>query len=347
MAPHQPGFSIGRPGALIASLPAVLGFVPEKSLVLVSVEDGRMGAVMRVDLSDDLPDHTGYLAEVVAKGGADTVVAVIVDADGAFCPLCEQEHSSLMGRLGESLGEHDVGLYAAHLVDRVAADGRWRCADGCGAGGAVEDPGSSPMAVAAVLDGRRLYARRGELQAVVAMSDPVRASGLAGAIEAEAARRESDWRADPDGCARRDVQRVLAAIPGPGGGSLDEAAIPALASALTDVAVRDTCYALAVGVRAAGAEALWAILARVLPAPWRAEALVLLAFSAYVRGDGPLAGVALEAALEVDSGHRMARMLDSALRAGMRPDQIRELAATGFRLAGRLGIALPGRAGRG
>jgi hypothetical protein len=67
----------------------------------------------------------------------------------------------------------------------------------------------------------------------------------------------------------------------------------------------------------------------------------LLAFSAYVRGDGPLAGVSLEAALRCDPEHRMAGMLDQALQSGIRPEQIRELAATGYRLAKKLGIKLP------
>jgi hypothetical protein len=37
----------------------------------------------------------------------------------------------------------------------------------------------------------------------------------------------------------------------------------------------------------------------------------------------------------------MAGMLDTALLSGMRPEQIRELAVTGYRLAARLGVALP------
>ena len=120
-----------------------------------------------------------------------------------------------------------------------------------------------------------------------------------------------------------------------------------VACALTDVAVRDTLYALAVGADAAAAESLWAALSRVLPDPWRAEALTLLAFSAYARGDGPLAGISLEAALRSDPGHRMAGMLDTALQSGMRPEQIRELAGTGFRLAARLGVRLPPRRSAG
>jgi hypothetical protein len=127
------------------------------------------------------------------------------------------------------------------------------------------------------------------------------------------------------------------------GGDLTDDEIAELAVALTDVAVRDTLYALAVGAQGAAAEALWGLLARLLPNPWRSEALVLLAFSAYARGDGPLAGVSLEAALRCDPEHRMAGMLDTALQSGMRPEQIRELAGTGYQLAKRLGVRLPPR----
>ena len=43
MPTQHPEFRFTCPGALIAALPAVLGFVPEKSLVLVALEEGRMG----------------------------------------------------------------------------------------------------------------------------------------------------------------------------------------------------------------------------------------------------------------------------------------------------------------
>lgn len=344
MTPHPPEFHLNRPGALIAALPAVLGFVPEKSLVLVALEDGRMGAVLRADLSEDLAGNIGQLAEVAAASGAQTVVAVVVDADGALCPMCNEEHRQLCEALTDALGDHDVGVYAAHVVDRVEAGGTWHCVDDCGARGAVEDPNASPLAAAAVLDGRRLYARRSDLQAVVALADEARTAGLIDGIKQCAIRREEDWRADPDGRGRRDVEATLdAAERVCGGAELDDGEIATIACGLTDVAVRDTLYALAVGARAGQAETLWAMLARTLPDPWRVEALVLLAFSAYARGDGPLAGLSLEAALRGDPRHRMAGMLDTALQSGMRPEQIRELAGTGYRLAKRLGVTLPPR----
>jgi hypothetical protein len=70
---------------------------------------------------------------------------------------------------------------------------------------------------------------------------------------------------------------------------------------------------------------------------------VLLSFSAYVRGDGPLAGIALAAALDGEPGHRLGGMLDRALQSGLPPEQISRLARTGFRLARQLGVSLPPR----
>jgi hypothetical protein len=343
MTKHRTDFELNRPGALIAALPAVLGFVPEKSLVLVSVDSGEMGSVMRVDLSRELAERVGHLAQVAAAANPEAAIAVIVDADGARCPMCNEEYRQLCTALTDELSRRNIVLWAAHVVDRVAPGGRWRCVDGCGSGGVIDDPSASPLAVAAVLGGRRLYARRADLQAVIAV-DPARSADLAGAVADQAALRETAHRADPAGCCRRDVEDAMAAAASVAGGKpLSDAELAKLGCALTDVQVRDALYALAIGENAGAAESLWALLSRTLPEPGRVEALVLLAFSAYARGDGPLAGVSLEAVLRCQPGHRMAGMLDTALQSGMRPEHIRELGFTGYRLAKRLGVQLPPR----
>ena len=337
MTSQSSDFRLNRPGVLIAALPAVLGFVPEKSLVLVTVDRGEMGCVMRVDLSDELTGSVEHLADVAATAKPDSAIAVVVDDEGANCRMCNDEYRRLADTLTETLAERGIELLAAHVVDRVAAGGRWHCADGCGHAGTVDDPSASPLAVAAVLDGRRLYARRAELQEVIAVADPARSAALAGVIGSV----DVD-RSDAD--ARCDVETAIAAAAQVADGQpLSDDIAARLACALTDPLVRDTLYALAVGEYAGQAESLWAELSRTLPQPWRAEALVLLAFSAYARGDGPLAGVSLDAALRCDATHRMAGMLDTALQSGMRPEHIRELATTGYRLAERLGVQLPPR----
>jgi hypothetical protein len=333
-----PDFHLNRPGVLIAALPAVLGFVPEKSLVLVTVDRGELGCVMRVDLSDELVDSLEHVAEVAAAARPDSAIAVVIDEEGANCRMCNDEHRVLADQLTTVLAERGIELLAAHVVDRVAAGGRWHCADGCGNAGTIDDPSASPMAMAAVLDGRRLYARRTELQQVIEVIDPARTDALADVIEG----RESDPAERPDDAARADIEAAVAAAARVADAAeLTDDELARLAWALTDLRVRDTLYALAVGENAGQAESLWAVLSRTLPEPWRVEALVLLAFSAYARGDGPLAGVSLEAALRGDPTHRMAAMLDTALQSGLRPEQIRDLAMTGYRLADRLGVQLP------
>ncbi len=342
MTPHRPDFRLNRPGTLIAALPAVLGFVPAQSLILVAIDRGQMGAVMRVDLSDDVEGALPQLAEVAATSGADAVVAVIVDAKGAGCPTCNAKYRDLGDDLDDALTMRDITLLDVHLVDVIGAGGRWHCVDGCGAGGRLDDPASSPLAMAAVLDGRRLYGTREDLAAVIAVADEQQRATVAGGIEQLALGGTAERAEDPEGCSRRSVQDVLAAVHGvAAGSSLGHAEIAALGYALSDVIVRDILFALATGETAAAAESLFADLSRSLPDPWRAQALTLLAFFAYVRSDGPLAGIALQEALRIDPAHRLAAMLDQALQGGMRPEQIRHLAVTGYRLAEDIGVELP------
>jgi hypothetical protein len=151
MTSQPQDFHLNRPGVLIAALPAVLGFVPEKSLVLVTVDHGEMGCVMRVDLSEELTHSLAHIAEVAAAARPDAAIAVVIDEDGAGCRMCNDEYRELADDLARSLSNHGIELLAAHVVDHVAAGGRWHCADGCGNAGIVEDPSASPLAVAAVV----------------------------------------------------------------------------------------------------------------------------------------------------------------------------------------------------
>jgi hypothetical protein len=97
MTKHRADFDLNRPGALIAALPAVLGFVPEKSLVLVSLQGSELGSVMRADLSGELTDRVEQLAELAAAADPEAAIAVIVDADGAHCPVCNEEYRTAPG----------------------------------------------------------------------------------------------------------------------------------------------------------------------------------------------------------------------------------------------------------
>ncbi|ALR12291.1 hypothetical protein MYCSP_13690 [Mycobacteroides saopaulense] len=335
--PGRPDFRLNRPSALIAALPAMLGFVPEDSLVIVTLANGLVEAILRRDLDDlDHPESAAFaaLAEVLAPGPADAVIAVVISAS-----LDERAAGEIIGRLAKHLDRQGISLIAGHAADRVAPGGWWRCYDGCGAGGPIDDPQCSPLTAAAVLAGRTVHRRREDLVALIAPTDTRRSAALADSL-----RRPSRRQGDQASADRRAVNRVMwAACRTAESQPLSNRDLLAIARSLAVVRVRDTVCALAVGVLADDVERLWLALSRLLPAPWRAETLVLLGFSAYVRGDGPLAGVALDSALAVHPDHRLGQLLMSALHTGMRPDEIRTLADTGFRLAHELGINLPPR----
>lgn len=320
---------LDNPGDTIAAIPAVLGFVPQSSLVIVSLEQNRIGAVLRVDLADDPIGNAAQIAAVTAASGADNTILVVVDNDGALCPMCNEDHRRLGEALAAALVDEGVGMAALWVVDAVAAGGTWQCLGGVGQGtrGRVEDPSCSAMAAAAVLGGRRLYGKREELLDVIAVDNPARTAALTGVLEDCKRKRDNDLRTNPDDSQSRSVVDAMTAVAlVTGGAELDDSQIADLACSLADGTVRDALYGLAVSAEAGRVEDTFAWLSRTLPDPWRAEALTMVAMFAYCRGDGPLAGIALEAALRINPAHRMATLLDTALQSGLRPNRIRELA---------------------
>ncbi|WP_127783347.1 DUF4192 domain-containing protein [Rhodococcus sp. X156] len=348
---------IAEPGELIASLPALLGFVPQRSLVLLCLEGptgARVGLVMRVDLPHPHqaePGHVLALTEELsvqcARRGTVAVILVVVDdrsrrpdahADllAELVPACEAVGTAV-------LGVHGVAVVAAGAPwwsrDRTSGgvDGRWRTD-----AGVLPDPQSCPAAAAHVAHGRVIHGGREELDALLGGGDADECRRCAQLVDRaleESLQARQTWG---QRAVREDLEAVLAAVARTEDGAAvdaDEAA--RLGVALADPLVRDACFALAVGEHAAAAESLWLQLCRLLPAPEKAEPAVLVAYGCYVRGEGPLAGVALRAALEADPGHRMAGLLEAALAGGLRPEAVRELADTAIEVAADLGVTLP------
>lgn len=304
-------------GDVIRNLPGILGFRPVESLVVAAVQEGSVSCVLRVDLSDVTAALAlKRLALLVGRGGADGAVAVFVSTLSSSGTVCRERLADMAAMLAEALDEEGVRLVDAVMVDRVEAGGRWQCVDGCGMAGVLGDPASSAAAAAAVVAGRRMYGTRDELRAIVAV-DVQRAAvvapmlgGAAGAVDEVAVA----------------VRRAVAAVRRVGQGAvLSDTDLASVGASLVDVRVRDALFTLVDSEEAGAAETLWSQLARVLPQPYRTEALCLVGFSAFSRGEGPLAGVALEAALAGDPAHRMAGLLDCALQNGVRPEDIRSL----------------------
>ena len=73
---------------------------------------------------------------------------------------------------------------------------------------------------------------------------------------------------------------------------------------------------------APGGELLWRALLEVAPDECAAAPATLLAWSAYLRGDGLTANLALDRALAADPGYRLAGLLAAAYSRGVAPESL-------------------------
>lgn len=362
--PHHAGAGFGTrcavrisdPGTLISSVPALLGFHPRRSLVAICLAGTSVGAVMRHDLVLDEPGHAGgvmdlvleQFAAVAVREGADRMLVVVVD--DRIPPRARAAdlagYATIADGFRELLHRSAIELSAVHVCSRIEAGAPWQDLAGANRG-ILPDPTASAVAAAQVLEGRAIRGSREELEAVVDPASPDVQELIADLIDTA---REDGTRgvaltraaADPEQADREGLEYVLTRIAQhDSGDEISPEECAELALALENLTVRDSLLALSAGAQADAAEQMWVHLARTLPDPERAEPLTLLGYSAYLRGDGPMAGVALCAALAADPCHRLAGLLDDALQAGIRPTALRDLAAVGHGIANDLGVQLP------
>lgn len=312
-------YALDSGSSVIEALPAVFGFTPVDSLIVLSVgPGGDLRSALRLDLADALGDvaaTAGRFAYLVERHGGVGAVVVVVSREGALCPVCADRYGELVAALKAALAECDAEVSGTYVVDRVEAGGRWRGLDGDG-GGVLADPTVSPLAAERVASGHVQYKDRAEMGMVTA-SDRDRVAVLAPLLAV----------AGPVVSVSESVWTVLDAVRRVAvGEDLADVELAAIGATLTDLRVRDRlAVALAEGSgESTVADSLWAVLARCLPQPWRAEALGLFALCAYVRGDAVLAAATLEASLSEKPEHRLSRLLDLALEAGLSPTEIRE-----------------------
>lgn len=352
-SPHDPleawrrPLSITDPADLIVAVPALLGFHPQRSLVLICL-GGRsstsVGAVMRHDLVSDA--GMGAVVEqfgiICANERATAAMALVVDDRGGE----DESYDTLLDVLAQRLGDSGAELVGAHRTRRIAKGERWWGLLGDPRWGVLPDPTASSVAAAHVLEGKQIRASRTDLTALldgdvrerIAVADCVddlrehellaRLSELAEPAATELSRLRLDL-----------VLWQIATVAS--GERLQPVEFAEIVMALDDRSVRDALVALAIGPDAVAAEMLWLALTQVAPVPYRADAAALLGFFAYIRSDGPLAGIALSVALDSNPAHGLAALLDTALTSGLRPSKMWPVAESGYDVADRLGVNLP------
>lgn len=324
--------TLHTPADLVASLPALLGFSPARSLVAIAIVDRddrqQLAAMARVDLPATGSVQVGEYAEALVARLATSDPAwvqlvVITDEPGLDAALGLPPRAGLVEAFSAAFAAAGIDTRTPLWAARVAAGAPWRCYDprGCCAG-TLPDPGASTLAAHTTLAGRVTYASRDEAADALA-PDPDEELHWRPELLDEAHRCAQASRvADPSQAARQDLEVVRGAIAATGRGeTLEVATLARIVVALWDPAVRDVCIGFAAGrdqtIDAAAAEALWWRLTRATPAPAVAEPATLLAFAALRHGGGVTLSVALERAVRADPGHRLSRLLGQIVDAGL------------------------------
>jgi hypothetical protein len=328
-----PQVRIGSPASLLAVIPALLGFEPGHSIVVVGT--GPPGAQVRVTLRYDLPDPgrpraaaalAGHAVSVLAAQGITAAVAVGYGADAQVSPVA--------GSLREHAAE--AGITMTELLR--AEDGRyWSyvCTDPecCPVEGTPFDIAGHPAARALASAGGRVLADRDELAATLAAAGgPLGAAMRRTTAQARAQVARCVTRLDRAGM-RVSPSRLTAAL-GPlavadavrryrKGEEVSNERAAWLIVALREVRVRDDAWARMDPEHRAAHLRLWTHLTRLARPGYVAAPAALLAFCAWQDGNGALANVALDRALADNPRYSMAQLLRQALDSGAPPSLAR------------------------
>lgn len=324
--PDQPLLRVSGPGELAQVIPYLLGFHPSRSLVVVGLRDGRVVVTARMDLADvgdaatDDPDVIGDTLAAMLDSSVARVVAVVFDDEAGMSVSADVvlPWSDLADRL------HMVATLMGLDVDEIALVGNGRiwsyeCADPacCPPEGRLLEPDSAVAATAAYA-GLVALPDRASLAALLARRIdpellPLRYEELRTAERAEGGDDRSDVRALFAAARRFDDPELTE--------PLSDADRISFAVALRRIAVRDSLW-LAVDCGEIDGRVLWRRLATSLPAPYDAAPLFLFAWASYRAGDGALAGIAAERALESDPGYSAAYLVLGALSSALDPRRV-------------------------
>ncbi len=298
------------PEDLLAAVPCVLGFRPSDSVVMLTFTSAPPGQTFhaRVDLPTDPVDHpelVAVLLDPVLRHGVGRVAFVLYtdDADAA---------DVLAGALLDGFSAADVDV-----VDVLRADGRhWfpmlpdRAPDR-GVGRPYDDR-SHPFRAATVLDGRVTLGSREELAATLVGSD------LAALEAVEAAARAGVPVPGPQRPAEARWVRaaVLRAV---GGTRLSDPEVGRLVAACGDLELRDVAWSLMSREEARHHVEVWRDVVRRCPTELLAAPAALLAFAAWLAGDGALAWCALDRCALAHPDYRMAGLVARTLEQALPP----------------------------
>lgn len=315
------------PEDLLAMVPCVLGFHPENSMVMLTFGadsgDGA-GFQARVDLPPDaseVPAMVEALAAPARHHGIRRAVLLLYCPDGPPARLRVGEQALLA--LHDALDEADIDV-----LEMLRANGRRWFPMRPGSPraprhGIPYDAQSHPFVAQSVLAGQVTHGSRAELAATLAPVPDAGEHRLAGLVQHHLDELPERQLA----AERRWVDRAVrdaTARPAGAAGPDDEVAARLLA-ACTDLVLRDVAWAV---MERAGADRhveLWRDLVRRAPVAVRAAPAGLLAFAAWLAGQGALAWCAVDRCREADPEHSMVTTMTMLLERAVSPEEWADL----------------------
>ena len=306
-------FRIRSEADVLALVPYTFGFHPVDSLVLVTLDKRKRPFQARIDLPDDLdelPDISEHLVRAALRNGATRALVLVYSDDECL-------GDAAADALVEALDRSDVPTLMA-----IRADGSHWFPVGAGAGGGAGEPydvRGHELSSRAVLDGKVTFSDRSELVDSLAAFDPVVVEEVAEAHDAlselpgagQELLLESLWLMEQ---VRLRVGDPDSSVEPPGA-----VAVARVLRALRNRDVRDLVWCDITSARAEGHVALWREIVRRSPEHLVAPAAGLLAFSAWLAGDGALAWCAVDRCLCADPDHTLGRLVGNALDAAVPP----------------------------
>jgi len=164
----QHPISLTNPDAVVAALPYLLGFRPERSMVLLWITEGRLTLTQRVDLPapGQSAQERGEFLDALLQPGchmqADSLIACVVSEREPASAAAYQStsprapglaHVDLIEALAHALAEQGLHLLDALLIQQMPdAPQRWRsflCQDDCCPERGRQVPESIQVSVAA------------------------------------------------------------------------------------------------------------------------------------------------------------------------------------------------------
>lgn len=310
------------PTDLLALVPRLLGFHPEDSIVVVTLGGGSP-VHARQDLPDDLddvPSLVADLAAVVARARVERAVVVAYTDDAV---LAEAVVRPLVAAFDGAGVEVPVCLRADGERWFCLGDGAGRCPRSCPPEGSPYDLATHPLTTEAVVDGRVVHANREALRDSLVGDDPDEVDRVAAVLDEAGLRLLAGGRPHLVAEGRWVQHRVARFLRD--GARLDSHDVARLVVAVAATEVRDVAWALIGHDDAWRHVDLWRDVVRRSPRDTLAAPAALLAFAAWLAGDGALAWCAVERSQEAEPGYTLAGLVTQALAGAVPPDTWRPI----------------------